>query len=395
MSRGARLPPYTRHARGQGKVRIAGRDFYVGLYGTPESRERYERLVAEWVAQGMPKPWSGPCRVASSASGGPAVAELMLRYLPFVDGQYRKDGRPTSEVVAVKRALAYVHRLYSRVPVGDFGPLALKACREAMVADALARTTVNSYVGRIRRMFRWGTENELVPAGVYQALMAVAGLTRGRTVAREPERVQPVNRARIEAVLPLVSRQVRAMIELQLLTGMRPGEVVQMRPCDLSTGGDVWRYRPESHKTQHHGKDRVILIGPKAQLVLRPFLGSDLSAPIFSPEAAEDERHAAQRAKATAPRYDSAMVSPDESRSRLGPRYRADSYRRAITRACEVAGVPAWHPNQLRHNAATMIRSGHGIEAARVVLGHASVETSEIYAERDEERAAEIMRKLG
>src|SRR5688572_9949367 len=154
MSRGVRLPPYARHASGQAKVRIAGKDFYLGRHKSPESREHYDRLCAEWVAQGMPRPWSGPCRVGSGAVGdSTTVAELMLRYLKFAEGHYRKDGKPTSELVAVKRATSYVYHLYSRVPVSEFGPLALKACREAMVGDKLARPTVNSYVGRIRRMF--------------------------------------------------------------------------------------------------------------------------------------------------------------------------------------------------------------------------------------------------
>ena len=66
-----------------------------------------------------------------------------------------------------------------------FGPLGLKACRDAMVHDGLARNTVNSYVGRVRRMFRWGTENELVPVQIYQALTTVTGLQKGRTEAKE------------------------------------------------------------------------------------------------------------------------------------------------------------------------------------------------------------------
>lgn len=67
----------------------------------------------------------------------------------------------------------------------------------------------------------------------------------------------------------------------------------------------------------------------------------------------------------------------------------------AITRACERAGVPSWAPSQLRHNAATRIRAAYGIEAARIILGHSSAATSEVYAEADEERAREIMGKIG
>lgn len=70
-------------------------------------------------------------------------------------------------------------------------------------------------------------------------------------------------------------------------------------------------------------------------------------------------------------------------------------YDHAIARACVKAGVPVWSPNQLRHTAATRIRAAYGIEAARIILGHASAVTSEIYAEIDREKAREIAGRMG
>ena len=54
-----------------------------------------------------------------------------------------------------------------------------------------------------------------------------------------------------------------------------------------------------------------------------------------------------------------------------------------------------WSPNQLRHNAATYLRKQFGIEAARVVLGHSSAAVTEVYAELDLAKAADIMAKVG
>ena len=59
------------------------------------------------------------------------------------------------------------------------------------------------------------------------------------------------------------------------------------------------------------------------------------------------------------------------------------------------AGVPHWFPYQLRHTAATRIRRQYGLEAAQVILGHASIEASQIYAERDLTRAMEIAESDG
>ena len=57
--------------------------------------------------------------------------------------------------------------------------------------------------------------------------------------------------------------------------------------------------------------------------------------------------------------------------------------------------IPHWHPHQLRHNAATRLRKEYGIEAARVVLGHRSAAITEVYAEIDHAKAAEIMLRVG
>ena len=82
------------------------------------------------------------------------------------------------------------------------------------------------------------------------------------------------------------------MIRFQRLTGCRPGEVCILRPCDVDTSGEVWAYRPESHKTEHHGRDRVIFLGPKAQDVLRPYLLRDKTAYCFVPAESERKRNA-------------------------------------------------------------------------------------------------------
>ena len=88
-----------------------------------------------------------------------------------------------------------------------------------------------------------------------------------------------------------------------------------------------------------------------------------------------------------------------------GARYTSRSYARAISRAIVVANakrtekgeeaLPHWHPNQLRHSAATEIRRQFGLEAAQVVLGHSRADVTQVYAERDFGRAKEIMRKIG
>jgi len=61
-----------------------------------------------------------------------------------------------------------------------------------------------------------------------------------------------------------VPKAVAAMIQLQRLTGMRPGSVVIMRGIDLKVMEKVWEYRPSTHKVEHHDIDLLVFLGPKA-----------------------------------------------------------------------------------------------------------------------------------
>src|SRR5262249_50157856 len=139
----------------------------------------------------------------------------------------------------------------------------------------------------------------------HHALQAVPGIRRGMPDVRENEPVQPVPEAHVEAAKRFMPPPVRAMVELQMLTGMRPGEVCIMRGCDLETGGHVWLYRPQSHKTEHHGKVREVFLGPKAQAVLRPWLKLDLQAYLFNPAEAESARAARRREQRKTPLWPS------------------------------------------------------------------------------------------
>ncbi|MCY2951099.1 MAG: hypothetical protein NTU53_03875 [Planctomycetota bacterium] len=74
---------------------------------------------------------------------------------------------------------------------------------------------------------------------MHEVILRVTGLRKGKSQARESAPVKPIPEAWVARVIRYVSRQVMAMIELQLLTGMRPGEAVLMRHCDFEAEGGV------------------------------------------------------------------------------------------------------------------------------------------------------------
>jgi len=387
----------------------------LGKYGTAESRAEYARVIAEWEANGrrLPESTSKPADIT--------INELAVAYLQHAEQHYRyPDGTSTNEFDDTKYSVRPLRQLYGHTLARDFGPLALKAIRELMVKgyehpnygpqEALSRGVVNQRIGRVRRMFRWGVENEMGPPSVLHGLQAVKGLSKGRSAARETEPVKPVPEAFVYAVLPHLRPRVRAMVRLQRLTGMRPGEVVVMRACDLDMTGRVWMYRPAKHKTAWRGHKRVIAIGPKAQEIIREFLKPNVEAYRFAQRDAvgslRQEQRARRKSKVQPSQRDRRMPKP---KRKPGERYTTGSYAVAITRACQKADtearheaveagmpveeatsrmfVPHWHPHQLRHNAATMLRREFGLDVARVVLGHRSPQITELYAELDVSRA--------
>jgi len=108
--------------------------------------------------------------------------------------------------------------------------------------------------------------------------LALRPLRRG---FRESQPVRPVPDECVDAIEKFVSRQVRAMVQLQRLTGMGSGEVCAMRTGDLDMSGPVWCYVPASHKTEHHGRERRVYLGPEAQAILRGWLRADPAAYLF------------------------------------------------------------------------------------------------------------------
>lgn len=133
-------------------------------------------------------------------------------------------------------------QLYASLPAREFSPLKLKAVRQKMIEKNWCRGTINDNTGRVRRLFRWAVGEELVPESLVHGLQAVRDLRMEEEGIRESEPVKPVPEADVEAVIPLVPKRIAAMIRLQALTGMRPGEVIQMKTQDIDRTGKTWIY---------------------------------------------------------------------------------------------------------------------------------------------------------
>jgi len=393
MPKLTRTPPkYRLHkASGQAVVTLDGRDHYLGPHGSKESRIKCDELVGGWLSRRA----SEAKNVAALPDLGPEplVGEVLLAYKEWAQSYYRRNGKLSREYTNIIHALRPLATLYGTSYASSLDLAAFEAVQMAMVKSDLSRRVVNDRMRRIRSVIKWAASRKLIPADVLMAINGVRALRRGQYDVRETLGVKPVTDADIEAVMPHLPPTLQAMIRVQLLTGMRPGELVIMRTCDIDTTGKIWLYRPQRHKTDYLGHDRFIQIGPRAQEMLRPLLRHDIHDYLFSPAPAQRERHAIRAAKATYRRR-----KPNRKRNpkkKPGDKYTTQSYGYAIRYACKKAEIDVWSPNQLRHTAATAIRRDFGLDAARSILGHRSVTVTEIYADVDRARSQDIVRRIG
>jgi integrase len=280
MPKSQGVPSYRFHkARNCAVVTLDGRNHYLGPYDSPESKATYAEKIAEWQRNRISVPGA-----PAIATAGYTVGRLAADYRRFAEGYYRKNGESTTQVVRVQEALKPLVALYEELPAIEFGPLKLRNVQQHLVSRGLCRTYINSLMGCLKLAFKWAAAEEKIPASVPEALRYVTGLKRGRTTAPEPKPIEAVDEATVNETIKFLSPTVAAMVRLQLLSGARPGEMCSLRPCDVTLNIDGTAcFRPESHKTEHHGRERRVYLGPLALAILKPFLERDTGANCFSP----------------------------------------------------------------------------------------------------------------
>ncbi len=380
-----------------------------------------------WIEQEWKEKESirNPAGTAASYS----CTRLASQYLRYAHRTFRKHGQPTSHVTQVRYAMRALRDHSGRVLAEMMDSPRLAEIRDWMIRGVRVRlvdgvereerykrsiTTVNGRLLIMKEAFGWARERGRVPRPVLLDLQTVKPLARGRSEGLDPETVRPIAMDVVQATLPHCSGVVAAMIMVNVYTGARPGEVCIMRGCDLQMiKSDCWLYTPGAHKTEHHGIQRQIALGPKAVAIIRPFLQADTQAYLFSPAAsraqhdqAKSETYAALRIEKGvkgAARRDEEEADGEDKKRLPGRVYNHESYRKAVHYACKKAGIEPWNPNQLRHTHATQVREVFGVagledaglEAARQTLGHQDGRTSQIYAEESMQRAMMIARRVG
>ncbi|NLX60448.1 MAG: site-specific integrase [Phycisphaerae bacterium] len=397
------------------KVRLPGESAITARPLKPEGA-RYattDRRLAEQVAREMYR--RAIHQAEAKHEGRPVtVADLAAHYNAHMTRKH-PSGTQAAEARLAMAALA--DAFGTRIP-DDLTPADLTALREKLVDQGMTLSTINRRVRAILVMFRWAVTQGWLYQGVAYALECLKPLRPGDYGLAGRRDVPPVAWDDVERTLPHLSPAVRDMVLVQWHTGMRSGEVVQMRPCDIDRSGDIWLYRPEHHKTQRWGHERLVGLGPQAQAVLMPYLLRPAEQRLFVPAESERRRrdalHAARKTPANQGNSPGThrVASP---RKQPGQEYTSGTYcycvaatiQRVNARAKAKAKaegrkvgagelITPWHPHQLRHAWATRSREVMDLDAVRAQMGHRTLAMTDHYARLAMEKLArEAARKMG
>ena len=368
---------------------INGRDYLLGPYGSEESKQRYGRLIDEWRQAAAPAAFGAGPRLL--------VSELVIAYGEHARAKYGEGAG--SEWPRLKPVLRVVNELFGELPAIEFKRQHLKQVRQRLIDDDLSLDYINRQMQRVIRVFRWAVdEEELLPAET--PIPRLKALKPGEFSVRVADDIEPVPESVVDRTLGVLPEVVADMVRFQLLTGCRPGEVCKLTPGMIDRSGKVWEANLREHKTRHRGKRRVILIGPKAQDVIRPYLLRAADGCLFRPCDSERRRHESMTRKTPANQgnrrgYSDRARKGTAPKRQPGEKYTTQSYGKAIVRACKANGIPHWTPNQLRHTRATMLRKTYGLDVAGSVLGHSHLDVTQVYAQQSREKASAAMLEIG
>lgn len=350
-----KMPTYSLHkASGNARVWLAGRNYYLGEYNSPESRLKYAELLKKHLTGTLIDPivQNGP------EDAGPTIHEICAAYILHAKTYYRKNGKITAEFHCITSAMRPLKHLFGDSAAKDFDSVCLRMVRQRMIdSEDWCRDYINKAVARVVRVFRHAAKTKLVPAATLTDLELVEPLELGRTTAKDYAPRSEVPQTAIEAIKSKVDPMTRDMIDLALLTGSRGGELVSLTGNMIDKSGDVWFAVLADHKMSHKGKTRTLVFGPKSIEILRRYLPKDGSKLLF----------------------------PVQRRT----------FSDRIKRACVELKIPPITGHWLRHSSATAIRREHGLDVAQTMLGHSSSATTERYAAADITKAIAFARECG
>jgi integrase len=395
--------PQIRQKKGRAVVVVPTRtgrrkEIALGPWQSKEANTAYANVLKTLAANEGRWPDAAPPTPLNERT----ITEVALAFVQQRLPQYRAESKEPYEFQHIVIPLLVAQ--FGPLPAIEFTPKRLKLLRETFIAKSWCRTTINRQITRVKTIFKWAAEEELVPGTVHHALTAVRCLPPLTPNVKEPLGRPPAFAGDVAAVLPHLEPTIAIMLQVQWLTGCRSGEIRIMRLQDLDRSNSAsWLYHPGSqagkygqHKNAWRGQTRTIVMGPQAIALLSPLLVGLLPTDyLFSPQRDKDarcERKRSQRKSKVQPSQNNRkQPHPKKVPSEF---YSRGTYAGHIRRACAKVGIK-FTPYSLRHGRKMDLESRFSAETARAQLGQKSIQSTTHYGHLDLSTAAKAMREVG
>jgi integrase len=225
-----------------------------------------------------------------------------------------------------------------------------------LAAKGLSRSTLARVHGTLTRALRYAERRGIV----HRNVSALVDTPDGPSTA---SRALTVEQAKA-LLAQLEGERLEALYVAGLMLGLRPGELLGLPWAAVDFDRAVLSV-VQSLKREPGEHGQVLLIGePKTPRSRRAL---DMPEPVAVALRAHRVRQAAEQLAAGPAWEDSGLVFT----TRLGAPIDPANLRRDFRRLTKAAGLGPWHPNELRHSAASLLSAaGVPIESVSDVLGH-------------------------
>ncbi len=341
-------------------VRLPGEPehLYLGPHGSPEASRAYLNFITERIDSAA----AVPAEIRTRAGQSLLVIELATVHAEYLESTlHGRTGRAIETVRSDNRtAREQLLEQHARVRVCDFSAPDLRRIRDRMLrSNRWCRRVLNAHVGRIRGIFRWGSEYGFVPSHVFAGLTSLRELPRGEPGTRDYPRSRPAPPEHVVAVIHhLEARgqiQMAGLLRFMALSGSRAAEARAGRVRDLDRVArtlTIWQ-----HKTVRK-------------------TGEPLVFPLTDDHLAAIDR--ALLARGGSADFDAPLFAS----SRGGP-YSAKAVNQAVSTACERLRLPRFTPHQIRKTAAIAVWRAAGPDIAIATGGWSGKDMAEHYTRAD------------
>ncbi|CAN5610912.1 hypothetical protein BH11PLA2_BH11PLA2_47140 [soil metagenome] len=251
-------------------------------------------------------------------------------------------------------------------------------------------------------MLRWGQSNRHCKAEPVAEAILVRNVRKGEHGVAPAKQVYAVDEEHVNAIMPHLTPTLRSMVQLQRATGMRPGEVFRLRPADILTtgrrmvagigpinveksnaeiGSQLWWITYDHHKTDGDGMGRAWAIDMRVAEILKPFMDRPPTENCFNPaESVQQASETVKRERIELRGGGSGGSRKLKTGRRSRPMYTRQTFRRAIGRACDKAGVPRFNLYQVRYLVSVEALEEGGVQLEMDMLGHKTSRMAKHYA---------------